>query len=119
MTPGGKWLMRRGPEFGFELSFPAGNKQGVGWEPWHWRWVGRSSDPSPQVQAARARFAAAHTGFPALPAVDRAHAKAAAGLSPDRRSVETAREGGSYAVSVSRPGEGAASLLATSAMRRP
>jgi D-alanyl-D-alanine carboxypeptidase len=32
LTPAGKWLMRRGPEFGFELSFPAGNKQGVGWE---------------------------------------------------------------------------------------
>jgi len=119
LTPGGRWLMRRGPEFGFELSFPAGNKQGVGWEPWHWRWVGRSGDAAPQVQAARARFALAHASFPALPAVDRAQGKTAAQLSPDRRSLETAREGGLYAVSVSRAGEDTASLLATSAMRRP
>lgn len=118
LTPGGKWLMKRGPEFGFELSFPAGNKQGVGWEPWHWRWVGRSSDAGPQAQAARTRFAMAHASFPALPAVTRPETKAAAGLSPDRRSVETAGEG-AYAVSVSRAGEGTASLLATSAMRRP
>ena len=27
LTPGGKWLMRRGPDFGFELSFP----QARGW----------------------------------------------------------------------------------------
>lgn len=117
LTPGGKWLMRRGPEFGFELSFPAGNKQGVGWEPWHWRWVGRSGDARPQAQAARSRFAVAQARFPAQPAVDRAQSKAAAGLSPDRRSVETAREGGGYAASVSRTG--AAILLASSAMRRP
>lgn len=117
LTPGGRWLMRRGPEFGFELSFPAGNKQGVGWEPWHWRWVGRGGDAGPSAQIARARFAMAHASFPALPAVNRAQGKAAAGLSPDRRSVETAREGGSYAASVSRTG--AAILLASSAIRRP
>ena len=117
LTPGGKWLMRRGPEFGFELSFPAGNKQGVAWEPWHWRWVGRGGDARLQAQTARARFAAAQARFPALPAVDRTQTKTAAGLSPDRRSVETAGEGGGYAVSSSRAG--AAILLATSAMRRP
>jgi D-alanyl-D-alanine carboxypeptidase len=69
LTAAGQWLMRRGPEFGFEMSFPAGNRQGVGWEPWHWRWVGRSDDGRTAVQAARARVAAARTQFPALPAV--------------------------------------------------
>jgi D-alanyl-D-alanine carboxypeptidase len=117
LTPGGKWLMRRGPDFGFELSFPAGNRQGVGWEPWHWRWVGRSSDTRPQAQAARARFAMAQASFPALPAVTRVDTKTAAELSPGRRSAETAGEGGGYAVSSSRPG--AAILLASSATRRP
>jgi len=91
LTPGGKWLMRRGPEFGFELSFPVSNKQGVGWEPWHWRWVGRSSDMGVQAQAARARFATARASFPALPAVAPPDTKAAAGPSPDRRPVEPAR----------------------------
>ncbi len=57
-TPGGQWLMRRAPEFGFELSFPAGNKQGVGWEPWHWRWVGRPAPvpASPRRRRASRRF---------------------------------------------------------------
>jgi D-alanyl-D-alanine carboxypeptidase len=34
------WLGRRAAEFGFELSFPKGNAQGVSFEPWHWRYVG-------------------------------------------------------------------------------
>ncbi|WP_167297927.1 M15 family metallopeptidase [Sphingomonas leidyi] len=109
LTPGGQWLMRRAPEFGFELSFPAGNKQGVGWEPWHWRWVG--------APAARARFAAAQASFPALPAAPRAQTKTAAGPEVRPPSLETAPGGGDYAVSTSR-GE-AAILLASSAMRRP
>jgi zinc D-Ala-D-Ala carboxypeptidase len=78
LTSAGQWLMRRGPEFGFELSFPAGNKQGVGWEPWHWRWVGRSGDARPEVEAARARFAPAQASFPAQPAVRRASTQLAA-----------------------------------------
>lgn len=84
LTPGGKWLMRRGPDFGFELSFPVSNKQGVGWEPWHWRWVGRSSDMGPQAQAARFRFATARASFPAHPAVALPERKAAARPAPDR-----------------------------------
>ena len=109
LTPGGQWLMRRAAAFGFELSFPAGNRQGVGWEPWHWRWVG--------APAARARFAAARTNFPAPPAIPPAQMKTAAGHEVRPPSLETAPGGGDYAVSTSR-GE-AASLLATSAMRRP
>ena len=123
LTPGGKWLMRRGPEFGFELSFPAGNKQGVGWEPWHWRWVGRSSDAGPQAQMARARFAAAHASFPATPAVARVQSPAAQTQTAAGSAVAPAaararpRGDGGYAVSTSRAG--AATLLASSAMRRP
>ncbi len=33
-------------EFGFELSFPENNPQGVRYEPWHWRFVS-----SPEAQA--------------------------------------------------------------------
>jgi len=109
LTPGGQWLMRRASEFGFELSFPAGNKQGVGWEPWHWRWVG--------APAARARFAPAQSSFPALPAVPRAQIKTAAGPEGRPPSLETAPGGGIYAVSASR--WGAAILLANSATLRP
>jgi D-alanyl-D-alanine carboxypeptidase len=39
-TPAAAWLARYAPSFGFELSFPEGNWQGVGYEPWHWRFVG-------------------------------------------------------------------------------
>lgn len=67
-TPGGLWLMANAPKFGFELSFPPGNKQGVTWEPWHWRWVGVSPD-EPGAKAARAVFARARSQFPAQPAI--------------------------------------------------
>jgi len=30
------WLTRRAKDFGFHLSFPAGNSQGYLYEPWHW-----------------------------------------------------------------------------------
>lgn len=35
-----RWLSDRAKEFGFELSFPENNPQGVSYEPWHWRFVG-------------------------------------------------------------------------------
>lgn len=35
-----KWLGQHATEFGFELSFPENNSQGVNYEPWHWRFVG-------------------------------------------------------------------------------
>lgn len=35
-----KWLTEHAQEFGFELSFPENNPQGVSYEPWHWRFVG-------------------------------------------------------------------------------
>jgi D-alanyl-D-alanine carboxypeptidase len=35
-----QWLTIHAREFGFEMSFPANNSQGVNYEPWHWRFVG-------------------------------------------------------------------------------
>lgn len=35
-----QWLRENAPKFGFENSFPENNKQGLGFEPWHWRFVG-------------------------------------------------------------------------------
>lgn len=67
-TQGGLWLMQNAPKFGFELSFPPGNKQGVMWEPWHWRWVG-VSEAEPGAKVARAVFARARTQFPANPRI--------------------------------------------------
>ncbi|NDC82306.1 D-alanyl-D-alanine carboxypeptidase family protein [bacterium] len=38
-TPAAKWLLNNANMHGFELSFPPQNWQGVGYEPWHWRYV--------------------------------------------------------------------------------
>src|SRR5207302_1467522 len=35
-----RWLKENAANFQFELSFPPGNWQGVGYEPWHWRYAG-------------------------------------------------------------------------------
>ncbi len=35
-----KWLEVNAVKYSFELSFPKDNKQGVTYEPWHWRFVG-------------------------------------------------------------------------------
>jgi D-alanyl-D-alanine carboxypeptidase len=69
-TPAARWLVKNAPRFGFEMSFPGGNKQNVKWEPWHWRWVGTSSS-APGAARARFVFAKARDQFPADPAVDR------------------------------------------------
>ncbi len=37
-----RWLEQNAAQFGFELSFPPNNSQGVSYEPWHWRFVGDS-----------------------------------------------------------------------------
>lgn len=34
-----RWLMMYAGNYGFELSFPRNNRQGVSFEPWHWRYV--------------------------------------------------------------------------------
>lgn len=61
-TAASKWLTANAPKFGFELSFPDGNTQGVIYEPWHWRWIGRD-----ETAAARKIFGDARTRFPAQP----------------------------------------------------
>lgn len=35
-----RWLEKNALKYSFELSFPPNNKQGVSYEPWHWRFVG-------------------------------------------------------------------------------
>lgn len=39
-TPAYRWLAAHAQRFHFQLSFPAGNAQGVSYEPWHWRFEG-------------------------------------------------------------------------------
>ena len=35
-----KWLKENAGFYGFEMSFPPDNPQGISYEPWHWRFVG-------------------------------------------------------------------------------
>ncbi|MCL2925970.1 MAG: M15 family metallopeptidase [Trichodesmium sp. MAG_R04] len=35
-----QWLQENASNYGFELSFPKDNPQGISYEPWHWRFVG-------------------------------------------------------------------------------
>ena len=35
-----RWLSRHANQFGYELSFPPENPQGISYEPWHWRYIG-------------------------------------------------------------------------------
>jgi zinc D-Ala-D-Ala carboxypeptidase len=51
-TPVGQWLAANAGQYGFVLSFPEGNSQGVMYEPWHWRYQG--------TPAAQAIFAGAN-----------------------------------------------------------
>ncbi|MGP1384672.1 MAG: M15 family metallopeptidase [Thainema sp.] len=39
-TPAFRWLEDNAAYYGFELSFPRDNEQGISYEPWHWRFVG-------------------------------------------------------------------------------
>lgn len=38
-TPACAWLFANAQRFGFKLSFPPNNPQGIGYEPWHWRFI--------------------------------------------------------------------------------
>jgi len=38
-----RWLEVHAAQYGFELSFPKNNFQGVSYEPWHWRFVGSAT----------------------------------------------------------------------------
>jgi D-alanyl-D-alanine carboxypeptidase len=33
-----RWLKRHAGRFGFHLSYPRNNRQGIAYEPWHWCW---------------------------------------------------------------------------------
>jgi D-alanyl-D-alanine carboxypeptidase len=33
-----RWLRKNANQFGFGLSYPRGNHQGIAYEPWHWCW---------------------------------------------------------------------------------
>lgn len=68
-TPAFRWLRAHAPRYGFEMSFPVSNAQGVKWEPWHWRWVGASAH-EPGAARARLLFGTARRRFPASPGVD-------------------------------------------------
>jgi zinc D-Ala-D-Ala carboxypeptidase len=37
-TPEFRWLRRHAGNFGFRLSYPRNNRQGISYEPWHWCW---------------------------------------------------------------------------------
>ena len=39
-TPAFKWMKKFASRYHFVLSFPSNNKQGVTYEPWHWRFEG-------------------------------------------------------------------------------
>ena len=67
-TPAGRWLISHAPDFGFELSFPIGNAQGVTWEPWHWRWLGATLKV-PGATRARLAVGRARASYPASPRV--------------------------------------------------
>lgn len=43
-TKASKWLNEHAKEYGFELSFPENNVQGLGYEPWHWRYIGLNGE---------------------------------------------------------------------------
>jgi zinc D-Ala-D-Ala carboxypeptidase len=38
-APAYKWMISNAKRYGFELSYPRNNVQGVSFEPWHWRFV--------------------------------------------------------------------------------
>lgn len=38
----GKWLKNNASKYGFEMSYPRGNKQNISFEPWHFRFIGTS-----------------------------------------------------------------------------
>jgi zinc D-Ala-D-Ala carboxypeptidase len=46
-----QWLAQNAHQYGFEMSFPPGNAQGVMYEPWHWRYVASSQSQQIFYQA--------------------------------------------------------------------
>jgi hypothetical protein len=54
-TPAFRWMTAHAQDYGFELSFPPNNPQGVDYEPWHWRFV-RSPEAASVFAAARGKL---------------------------------------------------------------
>lgn len=54
-TPAFRWMMAHAQSYGFELSFPPHNAQGVDYEPWHWRFV-QSPEAASVFVAARGKL---------------------------------------------------------------
>ncbi len=50
-TPAFNWMAQNAASYGFELSFPRNNNQGVNYEPWHWRFVGSTTSRQIFAQA--------------------------------------------------------------------
>lgn len=57
-TPAYDWLVRHAGDYGFALSYPAGNAQGIAFEPWHWRYAA----PAPPAGSRLAQAPSAPTG---------------------------------------------------------
>jgi zinc D-Ala-D-Ala carboxypeptidase len=49
----GRWMVEHGWEFGFVMSYPAGAEalSCFGYEPWHWRWIGREAAAAHRASA--------------------------------------------------------------------
>ena len=45
--PAFEWLTRHAGSFGFSLSYPRDNADGIDYEPWHWCYQDRDTDPGP------------------------------------------------------------------------
>lgn len=52
-SPAYPWLLENAHKFGFENSFPEKNSQGLGFEPWHWRYVGKNGENKDVFKEAR------------------------------------------------------------------
>ena len=53
-SPAYPWLLEHAFEYGFENSFPENNSQGLGFEPWHWRYIGVNGENKDIFAQARA-----------------------------------------------------------------
>lgn len=53
LTPEFRWLVEHAAKYGFEMSFPKNNAQGLGYEPWHWRYVGVNSEYNKIFESAK------------------------------------------------------------------
>lgn len=43
-TPEYQWLLAHACNYDFVMSFPKNNSQGLGYEPWHWKFIGKNGE---------------------------------------------------------------------------